>query len=137
MTGLAGLFVAVNTKCKKMVLTDGNEKSVENLSSIIGENTDSFSSSGTEVFSAVLRWGEGVADFTNRNGKFDVVICADCLFFVDVQNQLIETIREIINPDGNCIIFAPRRSGTLEKFVGLARQIFDVRIEEDSDQYIT
>ena len=133
MTGLAGVFTAVNTACQKMVLTDGNEKSMENLSSIVAEN----SFGDTEVDSAVLRWGEEVSAFTHKHGTFDVVICADCLFFVNVQDQLIETIKTILNPDGVCIIFAPRRGKTLDRFVGLAEKVFEVEIEKDADDYVS
>ena len=131
MTGLAGMLVAGNTECSKVLLTDGNQVSVDNMNLIIKANNLCFD--GKTVQSSLLRWGE---NFEGNNDEYDVVLCADCLFFVDMQNCLIETIKQIMRKDGVCIILAPQRSGTLDKFVESAKKTFVVHLDDRYDDHI-
>ena len=113
MTGLAGLIVANACKPNKVTLTDGNEVSVSNLKAIVQKNIFQ----NVQVDCKLLRW-DVTADETSSE-KFDVVICADCLFFDEGRPQLIKCLKQILNPSGVAFITAPSRSGTLENFVEL------------------
>ncbi|XP_074662329.1 calmodulin-lysine N-methyltransferase-like isoform X2 [Tubulanus polymorphus] len=94
MTCLAGIAVAMETEMKQMVLTDGNEKSIRNLEEIITANKDAFKHSDVNV--KLLRWD--CVDVIDEN-KFDVIICADCLFFDDSREHLASAINKLLKPD--------------------------------------
>lgn len=47
---------------------------------------------------------------------FDIIICADCLFFDEGRPQLLECLKKALCPGGISIIVAPSRSGTFEVF---------------------
>lgn len=59
----------------------------------------------------LVRWANGVGDLTR---DFDVVICADCLFFDEGRAQLLECLKKALKPGGIAIVIAPSRSGTFE-----------------------
>jgi calmodulin-lysine N-methyltransferase len=73
MTAMAGIIVAQCTSATSLLLTDGNESSVDNLNAIVGINKLA------NVSASVLRWNEPLP--SDLEGAFDFVICADCLFF--------------------------------------------------------
>ena len=130
MTGLAGIFLAA-TKCpKEVILTDGNEKSVTNLNRIISRNQSSFGK--TCVTGQIFTWDEHriSSDFMDR---FDVIICADCLFFTEVHESLIAVLKSLLRPTGKIYMFAPERSGTLQQFCSIAMKRFHVEV---TDRYL-
>ena len=47
---------------------------------------------------------------------YDVIICADCLFFDEGRPQLLECLKKKLKAGGTAIIVAPSRSGTFEVF---------------------
>lgn len=106
MSALAGLFVAKYGAPKKVLLTDGNDLAVENISKSLAKNN--FTS---DVTSCVLKWGK-----TKLFGTYDVILSADCLFFDEARNDLVNTIYEFLSENGVAFVMAPRRGGTLEIF---------------------
>lgn len=110
-------------------MTDGNTQSVKNLEVIVTENKPMFEETNLSVRQLV--WSS--AQEHGLRNSFDVVICADCLFFVNVHLDLVHTITNLLKRDGICIIFAPKRSDTLSKFVESASVTFEVVIEEKYD----
>ncbi|CAK9830437.1 Calmodulin-lysine N-methyltransferase [Anthophora retusa] len=61
---------------------------------------------------------------------YDVILCADCLFFDEARSDLVETIYSWLTNDGVALVMAPRRGSTFQKFAEaaikrgfLARQI--------------
>ena len=59
----------------------------------------------------LVKWANGANDLENI---YDVVICADCLFFDEGRPQLLECLKKALKPRGIAIIVAPSRSGTFE-----------------------
>ena len=132
MTGLAGLMLACSKTSSCVVLTDGNETSVQNVRENVLANQWQFG--GTEVSASVLQWDAASVKASSAFcGMFDYVICADCLFFEDLHSELAQVIDTLLKPDGaKALLFAPRRGNTLDKFCTVAKKYFEV---EQTVQY--
>ena len=124
MTGLAGVMLAATQTPYEVVLTDGNEKSVDNLKAIIHAN--GFKS--PSVIASNLCWDASrlESDFSCFIRRFDVLLCADCLFFTTVHKDLVVVMQQLLKPNGRVYIFAPDRSGTFEMFCEVAEEYFRV-----------
>ena len=133
MTGFAGLVAAISQQPKLVLLSDGNELSVDNCRVVIEGNAAQLV--GTRVECDVIKWGDRQT-YHKRFGQFDLVIAADCLFFDDVHSELINTISDLLREEGKAILLAPYRGNTLETFCELAKQFFTVRISDNYDQLI-
>ncbi|KAE9549582.1 hypothetical protein FO519_007203 [Halicephalobus sp. NKZ332] len=105
MTGLAGLCCA--RYAHYVTITDGNEKSVNNVSAIIAKNEL------TNCESICLRWGES----ESLVQKFDLIIAADCFFHTDGHEPFIDVLEKCLKQDGTVVICAPERAGTLRSFL--------------------
>lgn len=127
MTGFAGLVAALTHGPTRVLISDGNELSVDNSRVVIAGNTDGFV--GTHVTSDVIKWGE-VACYEKYKGEFDLVIAADCLFFDSVHRELLSTISCVLRGGGRAILLAPHRGSTLTAFCELARELFVVEVSE-------
>ena len=133
MTGFAGLVAAISQQPKLVLLSDGNELSVNNCRVVIEGNADQLVA--TRVECEVIKWGDRLA-YQKRFGQFDLVIAADCLFFDDVHTELIITISDLLKEEGRAILLAPYRGNTLNTFCELAKRLFTVRISDNYDQLI-
>lgn len=51
---------------------------------------------------------------------YDVILCADCLFFDEARSDLVETIYGWLANDGLALVMAPRRASTFQKFAEAA-----------------
>ncbi|PVD25568.1 hypothetical protein C0Q70_13224 [Pomacea canaliculata] len=129
MTCLAGMAVATCSKASRVVLTDGNEQSISNLRHIIGQNK----TGGTSLSARMLRWGPTLVD-QDLKEQFDIVLCADCLFFDEGRKHLVQTLHSLLKPKGEAWIFAPSRHKTFYMFTDLAKNFFD---EEQPEVYDT
>lgn len=132
MTALAGIMIALSHLPSQVELTDGNSESVKNIRHIIRENREAF---GTTCVSAEqLVWNQ---DFlASKHPRFDYVICADCLFFVDLHSLLSQVIHKLLLPGGKVLLFNPSRNGTLERFVQTACGLFSVERFDKYDDVI-
>jgi len=128
MTGLAGLIIAQTCSPHHVLITDGNENSTENLEIVIAENKRLGLIEPDKVSSRLVKWANGSKDLKM---DYDVIICADCLFFDEGRPQLLECLKKALRGGGTAIIVAPSRSGTFEDFVTLTResQLFVVSAE--------
>ncbi|CAH1791892.1 unnamed protein product, partial [Owenia fusiformis] len=133
MTCLAGVAVAIATDASKVLLTDGNEQSADNVQEIITRNVKQFCD--TEVHSSILRWDrrQSVGDL---EGKFDYVICADCFFFDEYREDLVHTIYSCLKPKGEAIMFAPTRGATFQSFMDLCKDKFTMTRTENYDDTV-
>ena len=130
MTGLAGLMLALTNTPSHVMLTDGNERSIKNVKEIIVANEAHMGD--TNISCDILRWDNSSLK-DNYYGKFDYVLCADCLFFENLHHQLVLIMQKLLKPNGGtAIIYAPRRGGTLAQFCSIAEGYFQV---EQSDHY--
>lgn len=137
MTCLAGLLIAKYGRPYGVHLTDGNAMSVQNVQKTCRLNDIA----NCYVKCSVLKWeqhchtmdgvGSGAASVaineTDENGvcaleceKFDYILSADCLFFDEAREALVETIWWYLSPSGMALVMAPRRGKTLELFVACA-----------------
>lgn len=123
MTCLAGLMLARTGLPARVKLTDGNTGSVENVKRILDANEGALN--GVEVSAEVLLWDE--AFLNSERSKFDFVICADCVFFVDLHQTLCRVMHKLLSPGGSALLFNPTRTGTLDQFVRAAEKLFAVR----------
>lgn len=134
MTSLSGLVLASTHLPSKVLLTDGNQKSVDNVKEIISAN---HSSVGVDVSAEVILWDQSfLAKPSVHDSSFDYILCADCLFFTEVHSELVQVIFKLLNCGGEALIFAPRRSGTLEQFCSIASEYFDLQTATRYDDIV-
>lgn len=107
MSCLAGLFAAKYGSPSFVAVTDGNKISVENAHITLQCNEFNCS-----VTSYVLKWAA-----VDSNKKFDVILCADCLFFDEARADLIQCIASLLASNGMALVMAPERGNTLENFI--------------------
>jgi calmodulin-lysine N-methyltransferase len=117
MTCLAGLMVAKYTAATNIHVTDGNISAIDNVQFIVKQNH-----LGDRVTCSVLQWGERQArPFGKHFSTYDIILSADCLFFDEARQDLVETIWVMLNEGGTALVMAPRRGQTYEKFAEEAK----------------
>ncbi|KAF5307935.1 hypothetical protein FQR65_LT06502 [Abscondita terminalis] len=112
MSCLAGLMCAKYGAAKQVTVTDGNKISVENVQISLYNNEFA-----CPTACSILKWEECFVD-----KKFDVIFCADCLFFDDARAHLIKCLWDVMSYDSLALVMAPRRGNTLEKFIMQAEE---------------
>ncbi|KAI1286979.1 Calmodulin-lysine N-methyltransferase [Halotydeus destructor] len=142
MTCLAGFVVASSRLADRVILTDGNDRAISNVQEIVLKNQVQFGS--TDVHVRQLRWAHEV-DYKDLVGKVDIVLSADCVYFDQGRQPLIDTMWTILKETGLSVILAPRRGLTLEHFVRLCQEkgffveqvlVYDARVWELHETYL-
>jgi calmodulin-lysine N-methyltransferase len=109
MTCLAGVMVAKAAAPAHVHLTDGNAAAMANVKRIVAQNE-----LRTDVTCSVLRWHEAAHA---RHAPYDLILCADCLFFDEARPALAAAIDCLLRPGGSALLMAPARGGTFNLFV--------------------
>jgi len=136
MTCLAGCLLAVSDFSphpapREIHLTDGNPTSVSNLQLIVNRikaDAEKKPSICDDIEAFEYRWDVQAA----HAELYDVIICADCLFFKETTASLAQSIYKMLNDNGKALIVAPNREGTFGYFKNLAMEYFTV---EEVHQY--
>ncbi|KAG7213792.1 hypothetical protein KM043_003012 [Ampulex compressa] len=136
MSCLAGILAAKYCNPSAVALTDGNATSVENVRCIVARNDmEHLVDCGLVQWARAARllrqaeangnrlkrWtseGEEMAGISE--GQYDLILCADCLFFDEARLDLVETIYGWLADDGLALVMAPRRGTTFKKFAEAA-----------------
>lgn len=135
MSALAGVMLAATQLPTSVLLTDGNKASVANVQTIVSVNANRFGN--TRVCSELLRWEPSFLEVASaHDSKYDWIICADCLFFDGLHLSLVKTMLKLLKPWGKVLILAPKRSGTMDTFVSIAQDVFEVQIQERYDEEV-
>ncbi|KAI4500602.1 hypothetical protein M0802_004194 [Mischocyttarus mexicanus] len=141
MSCLAGVLVAKYCNPSAVMLTDGNVTSVDNVRCIVLRNdmADFVECGVLQWARAALALRQAATKNSNRKmtriidededdddglpskkGLYEVILCADCLFFDDARLDLVETIYGWLADDGVALVIAPRRGTTFQKFAEAA-----------------
>jgi uncharacterized protein C2orf34 homolog len=124
MTCLSGVIVGSSSTPKHVILTDGNQRCVENVIKIVNANSLNFGS--TKMECRLLRWSDKDGSL-DLNESVDIILNADCLYFEDCHQALIHTIFRLLKHSGLAIILAPNRGSSLLKFYNLAKAVFKIK----------
>ncbi|XP_037959542.1 calmodulin-lysine N-methyltransferase [Teleopsis dalmanni] len=111
-TCLTGLMLSKYAKPYAVHLTDGNEFSVQNVKKTLCLNELS-----CYTKCSVLKWEDKEVRSPIEEGKFDIILSADCLFFDETRAALVDTIWYYLSNEGTALIMAPRRGKTLTQFI--------------------
>lgn len=135
MTALAGVLLARTGLPAEVLLTDGNDVSIRNVDTILSANFPSPLT--TTVRTCVLRWDEPfLSQPTPYDEAFDVIICADCVFFKELHTYLNRVLLKLLKPHGTVIIFAPERGSTLRQFCELTQKDFAIQRLDTYDDVV-
>ncbi|KAJ0406193.1 hypothetical protein P43SY_000377 [Pythium insidiosum] len=139
MAGVVGLGLMAHESAfiEEMLITDGNPGAVKNLQICIDENVAQgvLPAARLEDLQAkLLRWDRAVRFDSHMYAQFDLVLASDCLFFEEFHVDLASTIQQLLRPEtGRCLLLQPRRNGSMERFVAIARQQFALDVDVSSD----
>jgi len=135
MTSLAGCMLAATGLPELTHITDGNATSVKNLQKIVKELKKSDEKKICDLDAFELRWDQELHKDLYSN--YDVILSADCLFFKESAENLVQCLHNLLRPNGQAIITAPSREGTLVNFVNLAEKKFHVKEVKDYSIEVT
>ena len=144
-TGLCGLGLACTNWCESIVITDGHPDCVLNQNVCIQMNKQHGNiSKDVSIHSHLLRWSEndvlGDWNLITLGGTktFNVIIASDCLFFKDFHKDLLWVLNNSLSYDTDSCVYLlqPKRSGTMDMFLDIAKEYFNIIISNDYCQQV-
>ena len=145
--GLAGLLCAAVTKAKEVLLTDGDPTVVKTLGKNVERNLQLFGD--VKVSTRLLSWENELRDSMSpcrKNlGQFDFIIAADIVYEDSAHHSLLALFKKFLRiPLYRCqsepmiILFASKRTGSLEKFIFDTRSAFPrTQVFENYDSMVS
>ena len=132
--GLLGIVVSKYLSPSKAVLTDGDVGVLRNLRSNLERNSIS-----TEVTCPQLIWGQGIEEFRERFGRFQVIMATECVYMTTSVEPFWKTIYELLEetPEAvaifNHVAFS---QSPLKDIFEVAEKFGFVRTEPSKDVYL-
>lgn len=120
MSCLAGLMVAKYGKPCHVELTDGNFRSIQNIEYIITRNELSKVTNCSELKWESTKYNMEKTAFVKT---YDIILVADCVFFDESRQDLIDTIWYYLAKRGTAFVMAPRRGQTLDHFISKSKLV--------------
>lgn len=112
------------------MLTDGHPDCVSNQGVCIQLNQQ-LGVLGNNAEVKLLRWdSEEDLGSVCSEGLFDLVLVADCLFFQQCHEDLVQVLRNTLASNGRALLLQPPRSGTTAAFMALAQPWFDIHRDD-------
>nr|AAW25556.1 SJCHGC02165 protein [Schistosoma japonicum]CAX72816.1 hypothetical protein [Schistosoma japonicum] len=149
MTGVAGLAISLR-KCSNIfktsyvLITDGNERCVTSISSIVSRHSKRLLEIPNQQFSINIdvkniRWPEDLSQSPSATlssssliaqldesliHRFDLIIAADCFFDQMYHRSMLSTIHKLLSLQSGSTFLAisPLRDNSLQNFINLAYQ---------------
>lgn len=86
-----------------------------------------------------LVWGEFQGK-PELESSFDFAIAADVLYRSSSFRDLLDTVKHVLKPGGQCLLFNPTRNGVLHEFLELAQKqtaFSEVKVTDNYDAVVT
>mmetsp|Transcript_55740 Transcript_55740/g.81451 ORF Transcript_55740/g.81451 Transcript_55740/m.81451 type:complete len:280 (-) Transcript_55740:143-982(-) len=119
--GLNGILISkvLKDQANKICITDGDDDTLE----LLQQNVNSNGPYSGQVSVEKLYWGEHSA-FVGRHGEqsFEVIIGADIIYEKGQIRPLIETVRDLLHPEGIFLLAYARRNVPVEHVLGCAEE---------------
>ena len=106
----------------EVLMTDGDTNVLDNLRYNIGENNLNRVDNTRVVECTQLIWGRDVDKFSETNGRYDVMIAAECLYMVPSLKPLWETVQKLLSPSGVFIFTNPNNQVDIDMVLEVASQ---------------
>ncbi|OAF71613.1 hypothetical protein A3Q56_00587 [Intoshia linei] len=127
MTGLSSLMLAIHSSPKYVLITDGNEKCISSniltllvyMQEILDIKKNIYENKHFEnqIISVLhLHW-QKIQVNSILYHSFDIIMSADCLFFKNYHENLINCLDSLLDINGIAIILAPLRDNSLDIFI--------------------
>ncbi|EYC15526.1 hypothetical protein Y032_0036g3194 [Ancylostoma ceylanicum] len=122
LIGLPGFIAAIYAT--RVRITDGNEHSVASLRDIAKRNPL------PNVEIELLRWGAGPDE-----KKFDLILAADCVFFAEYHEDLVNTFDRYLAQTGLVYVCSPKRKGQVQFHPDVVAQVSALIWDTVSDDW--
>ncbi|KAL6736367.1 hypothetical protein Aduo_006727 [Ancylostoma duodenale] len=122
LIGLPGFIAAIYAT--RVRITDGNEHSVASLRDIAKRNPL------PNVEIELLRWGTGPDE-----KKFDLILAADCVFFAEYHEDLVNTFDRYLAQTGLVYVCSPKRKGQVQFHPDVVAQVSALIWDTVSDDW--
>jgi hypothetical protein len=123
--GVPSITAAAYGKPRSVIVSDLNPDTIDNARHNIRLNGldrandgDDDGSNRKSVTAASIDWGDETT-YPTANGKFDYVICSDCIYQRDIAHLLRDVVLGLLDPDRGTFLYVAPEGGRdgLDEFV--------------------
>jgi len=97
-------------KAAKVVLTDGDTDTLENLR----RNVQSNCADTQTVLCRQLVWGRNVESFVKNIGHFDTILGSDIIYVEEILEPLWQTVDQVLAANGSFLLAYARRNVSID-----------------------